>query len=39
MLCQKKKSLDLPFTTAGVSKKDPMYRLYMKLKDQQEKSW
>lgn len=36
---KKKKSLDLPFNTAGVSKKDPIYRLYMKLKDQQEKSW
>jgi len=36
---KKKKSLDLPFNTAGVSKKDPMYRFYMKLKDQQEKSW
>jgi len=36
---KKKKSLNLPFNTAGVSKKDPMYRFYMKLKDQQEKSW
>jgi len=36
---EKKKSMKLPFNSRGVPKGDPMYTAYMKLKDQQNKSW